>query len=184
VQITARLEEATLRQVLGQLLPVTIKLDEAEGLDGRWVKINRADTVNFVLGAGVRLSTSGELRWVVAGVPLSLTIAALTLLLRPAITGEGAEGRLVFHPTLESADLSSLPALLDRGIVGLVNRALEGRGDRLAWAFGKTLSRQFDLPDTLVPLEAARIDVSSAKIAILDEALELTVALQMGVSRR
>jgi hypothetical protein len=84
---------------------------------------------------------------------------------------------------IETADLQNVPDLLDRGVVGLVNRALEARSERLAWDFGRALALRFVLPDTLVPLEAAEVAVETARVRVRADALELTVSLTMHVSR-
>ena len=76
-----------------------------------------------------------------------------------------------------------MPALLDRQVVGLVNRALERRSERLAWDVGRTLALRFILPDTLVPLEGAAVAVEAAQLRVDHDALELTVTLTMHISR-
>src|SRR5215212_2530230 len=102
MQITARLEEDTVGQLLGELLPVTIVLDE-DGED-RWIRIDPARSVDFVANEGLRLEVGGQLHWKVAGVPVLLTIHSAHLLLAPAVV-DGAEGaRLVFRPVLEKMD--------------------------------------------------------------------------------
>lgn len=183
MHITVELEETTLRWLLAELLPITILLDEEEGLGGRWIKINPARHLQFSVDEGIRLVTSGELRWSLGPMPVTLTVQSLALMLRPVVVGTGPEGRLLFRPVLEKADLQSVPALLDRGVVGLVNRALEARSDRLAWDFGRTLALRFVLPDTLVPLEAAAVGVEAARLRVRADALELTISLTMHISR-
>ena len=84
---------------------------------------------------------------------------------------------------IEEADLRNLPALLDRGLVGLVNRALAARSERLAWDVGRTLALRFVLPNVLTPLEAAAVDVETARLRVRDDALELTVTLTTHISR-
>jgi hypothetical protein len=116
-------------------------------------------------------------------VPITLTVQHLLVLLRPVVMGTGASSRVLFQPVIEAADLPRIPAVLDRTLVGLVNRALDARGDRLAWDLGRTLALRFVLPDTLVPLEAAQIDVAAARIRVLGDAVELTVSLTMRISR-
>jgi hypothetical protein len=105
------------------------------------------------------------------------------MLLRPTVVGTGAAGRLLFRPVIEHADLHDLPALLERGLVHLVNRALESRSSRLAWDFGRALALRFALPDTLVPLEAAAVGVEAARLRVGSDAIELTVLLTMHISR-
>ena len=183
MHITVELEKATLTQLLGELLPITIVLDEAQGLDGRWVRIQPVQHLEIRAAEGIRLITTGELRWTVGFLPVTITVERLVLMLRPIVTGAGAASRLLFRPVLEEADLRHLPALLDRGIVGLINGALEAHSERLAWDVGRTFALRFVLPDALDPLEAAAVDVEAVRLRVRDEVLELTVTLTMHISR-
>jgi hypothetical protein len=114
---------------------------------------------------------------------MTLTANRLAVMLRPVIVGAGGASRLLFRPTLESADLQYVPDVVDRDLVGLVNRALEARSDRLAWDVGRTLALRFLLPATLVPLETAAVDVETARVRVHADFLELTVSLGMRVIR-
>ena len=158
-------------------------LDEAQGLDGRWVRIHPAQRLEISAGEGIRLITSGQVRWIAGFLPVTLTVERLVLMLRPIVAGAGTTCRLLFRPVLEEADLRHVPALLDRGIVGLVNGALAARSERLAWDVGRTLALRFVLPNTLDPLEAAAVDVEAARVRVGDDILELTVTLTMHISR-
>jgi hypothetical protein len=62
-------------------------------------------------------------------------------------------------------------------VVALINRALQTWSERLAWDFGQALAPRFLLPDALVPLESAAVDVEAARLAVRVDALELVVAL-------
>jgi hypothetical protein len=183
MHIAVELEEATLRRLLAELLPITILLDEARGLGGRWIRIDPARDLQLCVDEGIRLATSGALRWSLGPIPVTLTVRSLTLMLRPVVVGTGAAGRVLFRPEIEQADLRNVPALLDRSVVRLVNRALAARSDRLVWNFGRALALRFVLPDTLLPLEAAGVDVEAARLRVGADALELTVSLTMHISR-
>jgi hypothetical protein len=181
MHIAVELEETTLRQLLDELLPITILLDEAP--DGSWIRIDPARGLRFSVDEGIRIVTSGALRWRLGPFPVTLTVQSLVLLLRPMVVGTGMAGRLLFRPVIEDADLQNVPDLLDRGVVGLVNRALGARSERLAWDFGRALALHFALPDALVPLEAATVNVETARLRVRADALELIVSLTMHISR-
>jgi hypothetical protein len=183
MHIAIELEETTLRQLLDELLPITILLDEAQGTDGRWIRIDPARELRFSVDEGIRIATSGALRWSLGPFPVTLTVQSLALLLRPLVVGTGTASRLLFRPVIEGADLQNVPDFLDRGVVGLVNRALEARSERLAWDFGRALALRFALPDTLVPLEAAAVAVEMAHLRVQADALVLIVSLTMHISR-
>jgi hypothetical protein len=181
MHIVARLDEATLRQMLDELLPVTILLDDpgTEPEKGRWVAIDPARTVDFVAGEGLRLVTGGRIRWITAGVPVEATLHSATILLRPIIAPDKHGGRLVFRPSLEDADLKNVPSLLDRGITALVNRQLEGRSDEIAWDFGRTLAFSVGLPSALQGVESLQLSVQNGQVTVSDHAVELTLQLSL-----
>jgi hypothetical protein len=185
MHIQARLDESTLRQLLDELLPVTILLDEdkagSPGGDpnGSWVAIEPARTVDFVAGEGLRLVTGGKIRWVAAGVPVEATLQAAHILLRPLVVADKHGGRLVFRPSLEEADLKNVPALVDRGIAALVNRQLEKRGDQIAWDFGRTLAFSVPLPPALRGVEALQLSVKTGQVTVSDHAFELGLELSL-----
>jgi hypothetical protein len=184
MQIFARLDEPTLRQLLDELLPVTILLDDDDdkgrgGKAGRFVTIEPASVVDFVAGQGLRLVTGGKIRWVAAGVPVEATLHSAHILLRPVIAPDKHGGRLVFHPSLEEADLKNVPALFDRGVAALVNRQLEGRSDQIAWDFGRTLSLSVALPPALDGVESLQLSVQNGQVTVTDHAIELALQLSL-----
>jgi hypothetical protein len=184
MDIKARLDEQTLRRMLGDILPITVLLDDERGMDGRWVKIGPADRFELLPGEGVRLATSGELRWPVKIAPLmTVTLNDLQVLVRPIVLGEGPSTRVLFRPRIERMDLQRLPSFIDRGIVALVNRELEARSQLLAWRVADSLGQRFSLPETLIPLETASVDVLAASLTIDDHGIELAVTLDMNVTR-
>jgi hypothetical protein len=90
-------------------------LDETQGLDGRWVRIDPVRRLEISAGEGIRLITSGELRWTAGFLPVTITVERLVLMLRPIVAGTAAASRLLFRPVLEEIDLRNVPALFDRG---------------------------------------------------------------------
>ena len=183
MHITARLEEATVNELLGELLPVTILLDE-ERERGRWVRIEPASQIDFVADRGVRVHTSGQLQWLAAGVPITFTLNSVRLLLRPEIAGDPHGGRLVFRPALEELDLKHVPGFLDRGVAGIINGKLAAQGDELAWDFGRALAVNVLLPASITPLEAFQLSVRAARVAVLADAIELTATFDAQFSRK
>jgi hypothetical protein len=183
MDIRARLDESTLRRILGDILPVTVLFDDDQGFEGRWVTIDRARRVEVVPGLGVRLTTSGELRWPFKVIPVGLRLASLQVLVRPVVVGEGPATRVLFRPLIEEADLRRFPDFVDQGIVAIVNRALDSRTELLSWHVANSLDRRFGLPATLGPLETAHVDVESATLAIEEDSIDLTVTLDMSVTR-
>ena len=183
MHITARLEEATINELLGELLPAKILLDE-EGDRGRWVRIEPASQVDFIADRGLRLQTSGQIQWIAAGLPINLTLNSVQLMLRPEIVADPHGGRLVFRPALEDLDLKNVPGFLDRGVAGIINGKLASQGDELAWDFGRSLAVNVPLPASIAPLETFQLSVRAARVVVLADALELTLTFDMRFSRK
>jgi hypothetical protein len=186
MHIFARLEEATLKALLDELLPVTILLDRSGKQDPgrtRWVSIQPTSHVDFVAGQGLRLITSGQIHWIVAGVGVDATLHSAQIMLRPEIVPEKHGGRLVFRPSLEAADMKNVPSWLDKGIVMLVNGQLESGGDELFWDFGHTLLRSVPMPRTLVGVRSLQLAVNNATVAVTANAFELTLTLGLHFQR-
>ncbi|HXU79809.1 MAG TPA: hypothetical protein VN914_00310 [Polyangia bacterium] len=182
MHITARLDEATIAQLLGELLPAQILLDD-QGEKGRWIRIEQPRQVDFIADRGLRLQTSGQIQWLAAGLPITVTLNSVQVMLEPQVVEEPAGGRLVFHTSLEDLDLKNVPGFLDRGLLGIINGKLESQGNALAWHFGKSLTVNADLPGSIVPPEAFQMSVRNARVAVLADALELTVGFDMRFSR-
>jgi hypothetical protein len=186
MHIVARLEEATLKSILDELLPIKILLDKP-GDDpkatGRWVAIEPAHHVDFVAGQGLRLATSGQIHWIVAGMPVDATLHSAQVMLKPEIAADKHGGRLVFRPSLETADMKNVPSWLDTGIVMLVNGQLQSRGDDLFWDFGRDLSRSVALPPALVGVNSLQLAVNNAAVAVTTDAFQLTLTMGLRFQR-
>jgi hypothetical protein len=183
MDIKARLDEETLARLLGDILPVTVLLDDDRGMEGRWIGIERAQRLELIPGEGVRLATSGELRWPLKIAPVTLRLAALQLLLRPIVVGRGLATRVLFRPVIERIDVEKRPGFVDRGVLLLINRTLETRSQLLSWHVADSLCQRFALPVTLVPLETASLDVVSANVHVDEHWIDLSVSLEMDLSR-
>jgi hypothetical protein len=183
VQITARLDEATIDQLLGELLPARVLVD-GHGDRGRWIQIERARRVDFIADQGLRVQSSGQIQWVAAGLPISLTLNSVQLMLTPVVVDDAHGGRLVFRPSLEELDLKNVPSFLDRGVLGIVNGRLEAQGDELAWHFGKSLTVNAPLPGSILPAQAFQLSVRASALAVHADAIELTLTFDMRFSRQ
>jgi hypothetical protein len=181
MHITAQLDETTVKTLLEQLLPVTVRLDDDDA--DRWIRIDPARSVDFAAGEGLRVAVAGQLSWKLAGVQVMLTVHAAQLLLRPVVVGEGTEGRLLFRTSLEAMDLKNVPGLLDSGITALVNRRLEGEGDKLAWHFGRALTGHFPLGKDFVDVESFVLGIGAATVTVLADAMVLDLPLALGFAR-
>ncbi len=80
VTLTATLDETTVRELLNELLPLRIDLGD-ENHANRWFQIQPPQLIEFVPDKGIRIQTSAQLHWTVAGMGIPFTILSVRLLL-------------------------------------------------------------------------------------------------------
>jgi hypothetical protein len=182
VQITARLDETTVRQLLSELLPVRVLVDD-QAEKPRWIEIAAASQVDFVADEGIRITSAGQIQWAAAGLPINVTLTSVQLMLRPEVVADPHGGRLVFRSALEELDMKNIPGFVDRGVLGILNGRLEAQGDELAWDFGRALAVNFPLPRTIVPSETFQVSVRAASVEVLADAIELRLSFDMAFAR-
>ena len=130
------------------------------------------------------MTVTAEIHWPVLGVEVPISLRSATLEIRPEIV-EGPQGPSVaFKLHFDDVDFHALPALVDRGIVDLVNHELEAKHVELAWRFTKTLSHLFELPDTLASAGGLDLRAESGRIKITGDALALAVLFRATVEPR
>lgn len=184
LHITAELAEADVRTLLDQLLPLTVDLGALGEEPGRrFLEIERANSVEFVAGQGLRVRTGARVQWTALGLPVPARLNELELVLRPAIEEEEAGPRLVFRPTIENADFRLLPAAVDRAITARINAALDEEAHLLAWHAGQSLARSIALPANLSPKVAFELGAGAATVEVTDRAIVLRLAVTMRFSR-
>jgi hypothetical protein len=184
VLITARLDEATVKRLLDELLPARLLLgDEPDAASKRWLQIERASHVDFVAGAGLRVLTSGQIQWQTVGLPIGITMKSAQLMLTPEVAADEHGGRLVFRPALEALDLKNVPAIFDSGVLSIINSRLAAQGDDLAWHFGKTMALGAPLPRTFLPPLTFHLGAREGKVEVLEDAVVFSVAISLGFTR-
>ncbi len=178
VQIKASLDRTTVAQLLAELTPLTIDLDEDDS-QGRWIQIGVPDGLEFIAGRGIRIHTTARLQWTVAGLNVPVTISSLSMLLAPVIAPSPSGGRLNLEATLEEADLKHVPELIEEGIVARVNARLAARPDAFGWDFGKTLALHKALPASMAPVHGFEMNAHDGALEIDSQAVWLSVELSM-----
>ncbi len=171
IHLTATIYEATLVELLGQLFPLTVKIDEKRA---RFLQVEKPAHVGFVKGEGLRIHTSAEVQWSVAGLPLRFVLRRLSAMIRPVIVEDALGGKLVFKVELEDVDLKGVPAAIDHSLVATVNGRLAAMGDKLGWDFGKTLRRTIPLPPSMDPVEAFQLRAQEGEVVVESDHLRFS----------
>jgi hypothetical protein len=183
--LEAIITQEDLVQVLGELLPVKIHLNEAEENapkpPERWLRLGAATAVALVPDQGLRVTCAAELCWSIAGLSPTVELDELRVLLRPQVVEKNAGNVLEFQLEIEEADFHILPDFLDATVVKAINLALAAR--KLTWNFTETLTRTVGLGKALEPVEALKIEVLWGKHRIGADAVTLVVSFKIGLVR-
>lgn len=185
LRVTARLDEAAVKEILDELLPITIDLaEEGEAAGERWLRVDKPQQVDFVEGEGLRVVTSARVRWRAAGMRVPVTLKGAELMIRPVVDQDDLGAKLLFVPSVEKTDFKLIPGFLDRRIETRINDALEDNGHRLAWHFGQTLAATVAMPASMAPVEAFLLSAEDAEVSVTADALMLSLVLGMRFARR
>lgn len=176
--IEAVLLKEELATLVGQFAPVTIRLGE----DGE-LQVHDPGEITLVQDVGLRVVCKATLRWTVLGFAVPVTLKSLTVLLRPTIAKRADVDVLVFKLDIENADIAGLPSGLDSRITDSVNHELEAKHVELSWDYAATLNHQFDLPDSLKPVERLRLTVGGARVKPSGNSLALAIEFYADVLR-
>ena len=178
MRLEAHLPHATLARLIRELAPVRIHMVPPEE-GNRWLELDEPSLIQPVPGRGLRIQSTGRLRFDIGGVPLAVRIKALSLVLEPAVVGRRQKTpRLAFAIHLEEGDLAGVPAFLERPMIRRINAALNPESTKMVWAFVDTLTRRFELPDRLEPLDALALTATDGEIHVDEEGTHFAMELQ------
>jgi hypothetical protein len=175
--IEAIFAKEDLENVLIQFCPLRIALRK----DGN-VLISDPRDIELVPDVGLRMSVTIEVHWPLFGLHVPISVRMVTLELQPLIKKDPQGDQLVFKFHLDGVDIAIFPALVDRGIVALINDELEAKHVELSWGFTKTLSHVFDLPSALRPKRAIDLRAAWGEVRITNQALVLAVSFHAAVT--
>jgi len=167
-----------LDRLVAQLAPMTVAVGTSHLL------LSDPAPCVLVPDVGLRIVCKAKVDWPVLGIDVPVTARSLTVLLRPSIARREQGEVLVITLEVEGADLAGIPGLFEQRITDLVNRELVKKEVELSWAFAKTLTHSFRLPEALAPLASLDLTVLGGRVRILSDGLGLAVKLDSGVKRR
>lgn len=168
---------------IGELAPVRIHMTEAER-DRRWLELDKPTEVTLVPLRGVRIQTSGRLKYAVAGVKVPATIRSMTLMLVPELSLDDHERpALGFKLQIEDADLKFIPGLVDDRLIKLVNDSLNPDTTHMIWRFGALLTRALPITERLDPLDHLHLVADGADVHVDEDQLRLRVRCLAALSR-
>jgi hypothetical protein len=179
MQIEAVLTKGDLTKAINDFCPLKIALGE----DGTVLLSEPRDT-EFVPDVGLRTRVTAEIHWPILGVRIPVTVRSAILEVSPVISERPDGGKLTFRLALREVDISIFPAIVDRGIVNLVNKELEGPHAELSWDFVRTLSHVFTLPDAVVSAHAIDLRAGYGQVTIGGEAIVFAVSFHVGIQPR
>ncbi len=171
-----------LEQLLRHAVPLTIY---PEGVGAaQSLEITELLEVKLVVDVGLRLVCKACIRWPVLGITVPLALNSLSLLLLPTVRPGAAGDELAFRFSIDHADFSALPAILDTRVTEAINAKLAEKGMELSWDFSAALSTVAPLPALLDPLASFAIRPAWGKVRITDEAIVYAVSFRSAILRR
>jgi hypothetical protein len=173
-EIIALLREAT---------PVRIHLTDKDE-DTRWVELEVPTEVTLVPDVGIRIVSSGRIRYELAGIQLPFSIRRVQLLFLPQVVSVAGEPeRLDFKLSLEAADLENIPGVAERMLMTAVNELLAPERLGTVWNFGRMLDRSFVMPERYEPLNQLMLRAPLGRVTITAEELRVRLQIGLGFSR-
>jgi hypothetical protein len=163
--------EDDLRTFFLGVTPARLDLGRDDGVD-RWIELDPPESLTITEARGLTLRGPARLRWNVAGinVPIALRVVEVTLDLS---VSEPDHNALRFLPQIVDADFVGLPAIIERGLIKLVNTNLAKA--TLSWSFVETLQFSAAMSTKLHPPTRANIRVLSGVVKKSDKVIALEV---------
>jgi hypothetical protein len=132
-----------LLHALGRVTPARVALDKDD--PDRFIWVSQPTSLRIVQGAIV-VDARAQIRWDVLGLSVPVTLKTVSLALTPSVGERDGQQVLFFRIRIQEADLSGVPAFVEKSLVERVNGALEAADSKMAWAFLDTLDFKFKLP--------------------------------------
>ncbi len=184
---TAIIPGTDLARLVESITPFHVTIDEKRG---RAITLDRP-TLELVSGEGIRLRGSGLVSWDFAHVSIPVRINVWQFLFVPRVASRDSSHVLSLEPRLEELEVALVPGLVDEKIADAIRRAIAKNQDRLAWDFGRTLSRRLPLPAKVSPTSTfaifpvggeASVDSREVRLVLRFEA-EFELEPQLDVER-
>ena len=179
--IEAILSHDDLATLVAQLLPLDLRLGEADG--DPELRLSDLAKVELIENQGLRVECRAAIRWSVLGVDVPITVDSLAVMLIPSVVKRSGRDALAFRVRIADLDLAWIPAALDVTIRERVNRELKEKQRQLTWNFSQALSHVFALPGAVRPIDAIELEVAWGKVRVTNEALVMAVSFHGHVHR-
>ena len=174
--------KADLERLLHQAVPLTIEFGASDSPHS--LALSDLGETSLVAGRGLRIVCRARVVWPVLGIRVPLALNSVTLILLPTI-GRRAEGDvLTFRLSIEHADFSGIPAVIDSRITEAINAKLAERDIELSWDFSRALTHLARLPGFLDPLEAFAVRPAWGEVRVTEEAVVYAVSFRTAFVRR
>lgn len=167
-----------IEQLVEQAAPLRIHLGKPDGKQ-RWIELEEPRDVRLVEDDGLSLTMAGRFHFDLAKVPLGDEIRDIHVMIRPRVnTDETGMSLLDFHLDIDEADLVTVPDVIDRPLVEMVDRATTPKSTRLRVPFQQMLSAVGELSPRLQPLARARTTVAHPSVTVKPDRVIFAVDLE------
>jgi hypothetical protein len=174
VELSAFFLPQDLARALVHLAPVRLHFTP-EDEDTRWIELERPEEALVVAEEGLRITSSGRLRYTVHGLPFELDLRRIRIVVKPQVLEQDEQARLCFRLRVEELNIKYVPSALDAIITRAVDAAITPKTTQLVWKFGRTLSHRFQMPSRLEPIDSLGLQVRGGRFFVQNEGMRLVV---------
>jgi hypothetical protein len=160
-----------LLRAVSHVTPARVPLDRQD--PARFLWVSKPERLRLSHGAVV-LDARAQLHWDVLGLRVPVTLKTVSLSLSPTVEDAAGHEVLAFHLQVEAADLSGVPAFVEKSLIERVNEALRSADAKLSWKFLETLDFRFKLP-VIAPVREIALYARRGSAEVTEEGLTLTV---------
>ncbi|MBN9161308.1 MAG: hypothetical protein BGO98_41145 [Myxococcales bacterium 68-20] len=171
---TAVIPRTDLVSLVESITPLCVTIDKERN---RTISLGRPK-VELVAGRGLRLRGDAHVHWDFAHVPIPVTINTWQLVLVPRVSSRGRSHVLSFAPDLEELDVKLVPGFVDEKIANAIRDAISHHRDRLAWDFGRTLSKRLPLPANVSPSNTFEIFPVGGDVSVGEAEIRLALRFE------
>jgi hypothetical protein len=170
-----------LARLLVRALPLKIHLGDPGSEHA--LDLSDPGLVSLVPGLGLRVECKARVHWPVVGIDVPIGLSSLRVLLLPSVARRPEGDTLVFRLSIEHADFSALPGMLDTRVTEAINAKLASPAAELAWNFTKSLTHSVALPSLLEPLDRLAFRPAWGKVRVTQEAVVYAISFHTAVVR-
>ncbi len=171
--LQARFTADDLSRALSLITPARVPLDKDDHPD-RTLWVSKPERLRLLESGLIVIDARAQICWDVLGLQVPVTLQKVSLSLAPSVIDQDGQQVIAFAVQLEEADLSAVPAFVEKSLLVRVNEGLRESGQKLVWRFLETLDFKFTLP-VIEPRREVSLYARWGHAEVTAEGLTMTV---------